>query len=160
MRIVQTENRPFHVLECLFCRKLCLVVFVFVLHELGAVTLSKKKNAPGNKVGAVRLLNLARCTKPLRKRSVGCTPTTKYGIIQGSRQLHQGHCSLLTSLRVPSPAGSTLSAAYFFFFRRSIRLKIPSISISRSRYRLLTCKNHRTSCLTALLTSRCSLSAR
>ena len=39
---------------------------------------------------------------------------------------------------LPSAAGFTMSAAYFFFFRSSIDLKMPSISISRSLYRLFT----------------------
>ena len=39
---------------------------------------------------------------------------------------------------VPSGRGSIFIAAYFFFLRRSIVLKTPSISSSRSLYRLFT----------------------
>lgn len=54
----------------------------------------------------------------------------------------------------PSPVGSTVRAAYFFFFNSSKDLKTPSISISSNLYNLFTsllicqCTNIKTKCNT------------
>lgn len=54
----------------------------------------------------------------------------------------------------PSPVGSTVRAAYFFFFNNSKDLKTPSISISNNLYSLFTsfliceCTNIKTKCNT------------
>ena len=75
--------------------------------------------------------------RPERIRSSARLPCALAMSDQSRRTISRPFCSI-TVVIWPSTPCSTLSAAYFFFFRSNIDLYTPSISISSRRYRLFT----------------------